>query len=116
MGFKGGKGGKLLGSNRAYNSNWNSNTAEWNVTPNPNDSFVSMAGTPNFKIDANENHSGGISTLGWHLVVALQKWDYHFWGPGFTPDDSNPYVKIYNLWDPREPVLRILDPEARPGH
>jgi hypothetical protein len=104
MGFKGGKEGKLLGSNRAYNSNWNGNTAEWNVTPNPNDSFVSIAGTSKFKIDANENHAGGISTLGWHLVVALQKWDDHWYG-GSTPSDSNPYVKLYNLWDTREPVL-----------
>ncbi len=110
MGFKGGKEGKLLGSNRAYNDNWNSDIAEWKVTPNPYDSFFSVAGTPKFKIDENENHPGGISTLGWHLVVPLQKYDaggHGFLGlKGGTPDDSNPYVKIYDLWDPGWPVLR----------
>jgi hypothetical protein len=107
LGFKGGKEGKRLGSNRTYNDNWNGNTADWYVTPHPADTFIPMAGSPQFKIDEIQNHPGGMAGLGWHVVVALQQFTFDDGAiGGSTPVTSQPYVKIYDLWDPSWPVLR----------
>lgn len=99
LNFKGGKQGKILGTNRAYNYYWTGPTADWYVTPHPDDRFTNVGGTPKFKIDEYENHAGGLSALGWHIVVPLQKYN------SGTPSDSNPYVNIYDLWWPDSPVL-----------
>jgi hypothetical protein len=97
---KGGVSGLPLGTNRAFNENWDGNTADWNVTPYPDDSFIPVNGTPKFKLDDTQNHPGGPSALGWHVAVPLQKW-----APNQTPGDSQPLVKMYSLWNPDAPVL-----------
>jgi hypothetical protein len=107
LGFRGGHEGEAVGSNRMYNYANNGTRADWDVTPNPGDTFIALAGTPKFKIDELENHPGGMSGIGWHVVVPVQKWHYdNFWPGGETSSDSNPYVKIYDLWSPDWPVLR----------
>jgi hypothetical protein len=107
LGFRGGHEGKAVGSNRMFNNAYGGDRADWETTPNPNDTFIPLWGSPYFKIDENENHPGGMSALGWHVVVPLQKLHYDNLTPGSqTPSDSNPYVKIYDLWDPATPALR----------
>jgi hypothetical protein len=107
LGYRGGNEGKAVGSNRMFNANYTGPRSDWDVTPNPGDTFIPVGGSPQFKIDEYENHPGGMSALGWHVIVALQKWTYAGqWFSATTPPDSNPLVKIYDLWDPSWPTLR----------
>jgi hypothetical protein len=79
------------------------------VTPNPADTFIAVNGTPKYHIDDNQNHPGGLSAIGWHVAFALQKYAYQscyvFATCGYTPSDSQPLVKIFNLWEPGAPTL-----------
>ncbi len=115
MGFRGGNSGKMIGSNRSYNYNLSGPRGQWDVTPNPDDTFIQMTDpqthqlTSHFIMDPQQNHPGGASALGSHIAVALQGWDPGGKDLGFegqTPATSQPLVKIYDLADPSAPQLR----------
>jgi hypothetical protein len=137
LGFKGGNQGKMLLTNRAYNTGDHSSTliADWAVAPNPADTYIPMGpppGQPNFLLDSVvlENHPGGGAALGHYVVIPLQSWTYDngvvgfFCNPlapfglgceGMTDPASQPIVQLWNMATPSDPVLSssfltVMDP------
>jgi hypothetical protein len=130
MQFKGGNQGKLLLTNRAYNLDNTGPEAEWDVTPNPGDSFMKLGPqqTPGVVLDptGTQNHPGGGSALGTHVAMSLQGFVedcgvpgdlidvlntvtfgiFGVEGNGCTPDSSEPIVQIWDLACPLNPQLR----------
>jgi hypothetical protein len=136
--FKGGKQGKMLGTNRAFNIEFMSNgagpfgassVADWLVTPNPGDGFIPIIDPPATNppiLGVGENHPGGLSALGQHVVIPFQAFAENCGlegefltvgstltfglvpseGASCTPLGSLPYAQILDLGTPTAPQIR----------
>jgi hypothetical protein len=112
--WTGGRNGGVLGTNRGYND-----AADWNVDPNPWDSFFPLGDppTPHFSLDRInrvENHPGGASGIGHYVATAIQGYrencDLCAFSPvecgSCNPIDSQGLVQIWDLADPLKPAQR----------
>ena len=113
MGFKKGNNGRMLLTNRAYAPSDHSTSnleADWLVTPNPADAYVAFSNRSTlFQLNV-ENHPGGSSALGWHVVVPFQVWIAPTVGGiqiagGDTPPNSDSTLVMVNVHDPLSPQI-----------